>query len=98
MIEHIGRGGHIAGYDVWLRGDTIVVADETGPVVRHTVPDYGTAFAELVERPGFRTGWGRFPDGAEVLYFYDRDDDNFGYALNLSVHDFSEWGCSPFAR
>ena len=48
-------------------------------------------------RPGFRLGWGRFPDGAEVLYLYDRDDDNFGYAVNLTSPTCSEWGYAPFA-
>ena len=97
MIERIGRGGRIAGYDVLLTGDTITVADGAGTVVRHTVPSHGTPFGELVERPGFALGWGRFPDGAEVLYFYDRDDDNFGYVLNLADPGLSEWGYAPFA-
>ncbi len=48
-------------------------------------------------RPGFRLGWGRFPDGAEVLYLYDRDDGGFGYAVNLTMPDCSEWGYAPFA-
>ena len=43
-------------------------------------------------RPGFRLGWGRFPDGAAVLSLDDRDDGGFGYAGNLTVPECSEWG------
>jgi hypothetical protein len=35
-------------------------------------------------------------DDAEILYFYDRNDDGFGYALNVSDPQLSEWGYSPF--
>ena len=55
-----------------------------------------TAIGNLVARPGFRLGRGRFPDGAEVLYPYDRDDGGFGYAVNLTIPDCSEWGYAPF--
>jgi hypothetical protein len=56
------------------------------------VPDDGTAIGELAESLGFRLGWGRFPDGAEVLYLDDRVDDGFGYAVNLTAPNCSEWG------
>lgn len=36
-------------------------------------------------------------DDAEIVYGYDRDDDNFGYAYNLSDPALSEWGYAPFA-
>lgn len=62
------------------------------------VPDYGTNIFELSARPGFAIGWGQFPDGAEVIYLYDRDDNNFGYAINLDAPDCSEWGYSPFGE
>ena len=96
----LGVGSHIAGYDVLILRDRIHVAhdaanDGAGEAWTHEVPDYGTAIGELAERPGFRLGWGRFPDGAEVLYFYDRDDGNFGYALNVTWRD-GEWGYAPF--
>ena len=52
--------------------------------------------AAAAARPGFRLGWGRFPDGAEVLYLYDRDDGGCGYAVNLTAPDCSEWGYTPF--
>ena len=31
-----------------------------------------------------KVGWDRFPDGAEFLCLYDRDDGSFGYALNAT--------------
>ena len=50
-----------------------------------------------------RLGWGRFEDDVEVIYFYDRGDGNFGYALNLMIDGCSlmidgcsEWGYTPF--
>ncbi len=54
------------------------------------------AFVERAK--DLRTGWGQFPDGMEVIYLYDRGDDNFGYAVNLQREDFSEWGYAPFPR
>jgi hypothetical protein len=41
-------------------------------------------------------GWGEFPDGAEVVYLYDKGDGGFGFALNLDWSDGSEWGYAPF--
>ena len=32
------------------------------------MPDYGAAIGDLAARLGFRLGWGRYPDGAEVRY------------------------------
>lgn len=43
-----------------------------------------------------RIGWAEFPD-FEVIYVYDRGDDNFGYALNIHDDTLSEWGYAPFA-
>ena len=92
-LQLIGTGGHIAGYDVFLHGDTVTVLDDDGVVTRRTVEGLG-AFVERAK--DLRTGWGQFPDGMEVIYLYDRGDDNFGYAVNLAREDFSEWGYAPF--
>ena len=54
------------------------------------------AIGDLAARPGFRLGWGRFPDGAEVLYLYDATDGGFGDAVNPTMPDCSEWGYAPF--
>ena len=99
QMQRIGRGGHIAGYDVLITADRIVVSRDAGAGAgetwTHKVPNYETAIGELADRPGFRLGWGRFPDDAEVLFFYDKDDGNFGYALNVTYGE-GEWGYAPF--
>ena len=73
----------------------MIVTGGGGPT-RFPVPAFGTAIGDLAARPGFRLGWGRFPDGAEVVYLYDRDDGGFGYAVNLTAPACSEWGYAPF--
>ncbi len=94
-LEHIGTGSHIAGYDVFLSGDTVTVLNDDGIVTRRTVAGLGAFVARATD---LRTGWGQFPDGMEVIYLYDRGDDNFGYAVNLQAADCSEWGYAPFGR
>ena len=42
-----------------------------------------------------RFGWAKLPDD-EVIYIYDKADDNFGYAVNLCDPNCSEWGYAPF--
>ena len=96
MFEQIGTAGHVAGYDVLILADAVIVTDAAGSR-RFPVHDFGTRIGELAERPGFRLGWGRFPDGAEVIYLYDADDGGFGYAVNLTAPGCSEWGYAPFA-
>src|SRR3712207_5787640 len=96
-MQKIGTAGRIAGYDVLILADAVIVSTAAG-ARRFDVPDHGTAIGALAGRPGFRLGWGRFPDGAEVLYLHDRDDGSFGYAVNLTMPDCSEWGYAPFAN
>jgi hypothetical protein len=91
----IGAGAHVNGYDVLALPDKLIV-HRAGETRHHPVPNFGTDIGELAGRPGARVGWARFPDDAEVIYVYDRDDDNFGYALNLTAPDCSEWGYAPF--
>ena len=93
--EFLARSGHINGYDVYLAGDTVTVLDDEGIVTRQTVDGLG-AFIDHAN--ALRTGWGQFPDGMEVLYVYDKGDDNFGYAVNLQDEHGSEWGYAPFGR
>lgn len=90
------RSGQINGYSIIIIEGHISVLAPDGRALFHPVPNYGTSIDDLVVRPGFRTGWARFPDDAEVLYFYDRDDAGFGYALNVDYPEFSEWGYAPF--
>ncbi len=94
MRAKIATAGHVAGHDVLILADAVVVSDAAG-ARRFPVPNGGTAIGELAARPGFHLGWGRFPDGAEVLYLDDRDDEGFGYAVNLTMPDCSEWGYAP---
>jgi hypothetical protein len=49
-----------------------------------------------VPSPRARVGWGRFPDGDEIIFLYDANEGNFGYALNLTCDWCSEWGYAPF--
>ena len=77
MLERIGTAGHFAGYDVLTLADAVIATDAAWPR-RFPVPDHGTAIGDLAARPSFRLGWGRFADGAEVLYLYDADDGGFG--------------------
>ena len=95
------RSGHIKGYDIVLHDNMITgVREADGKVWQHKVPGYGpkTSFKSLVLKPGFAIGWVAMEDDMEILYFYDKDDDNFGYAFNLDVDYFSEWGYAPFGR
>ena len=94
MLQKNGTAGHVAGYDVFILADIVLVTDAAGSR-RFPVPDHGTSIGELAARPGFRLGWGRFPDGAEVLSLYDEDDGGFGDAVNLTMPDCSEWGYAP---
>ena len=95
MFAKLGSAGRVAGYDVLILADAVIVSTDAG-ARRFAVPDHGTAIGELAARPGFRLGWGRFPDDAEVIYLYDAGDGGFGYALNLACGWCSEWGYAPF--
>ncbi len=66
-MEPIGRGACVTGYDVLVSGNSVTVSRGATVVASQTVPDYGTAIGELSARPGFALGWGRFPDGDEVV-------------------------------
>lgn len=86
-----------AGAEFLTGEDHIAVHDPVrGIEWIHAVPDYGVSIGALCARPTTRVGWGTFPDGNRVVYFYDPADDNFGYALNLDAPDCSEWGYAPF--
>ena len=95
MVEKIGTAGRVAGHDVLILADAVIVSDADGSQ-RFPVPNYGTRIDDLAARPGVRLGRGRFPDGAAVLSLSDRDDGGFGYAVNLTAPDCSAWGYAPF--
>lgn len=95
-LEHVQAGisGHTAGFDVFVAGDVIRVVedvDEPRDVKREV-----DGLAEFVEDADeIRLGWAELPD-FEVVYLYDRADDNFGYAVNVDAPCLSEWGYAPF--
>jgi hypothetical protein len=89
MMARVGIGGTIKGYGVLVLGDVVVVERDGEEVARRTVDVLGlfaTAARDL------RLGWGRFPDGPEVIYLYDKGDACFGYVVNLDWPDGSELG------
>jgi hypothetical protein len=92
-LQQIGIGGIVNGYGILILGDDLLVERDGVEVARSRVEGLGrfaTAERDLT------LGWGQFPDGAEVIFLYDKGDDNFGYAVNLACDWCSEWGYAPF--
>jgi hypothetical protein len=92
-VARVGIGGTVNGYGVLVLGDVVIVERGGAEVARERVDGLGRFATEARD---LKLGWGQFPDGAEVIYLYDKGDDGFGYALNLDWPDGSEWGYSPF--
>jgi len=92
-MAKVGVGGTIAGFEVLVLGDVVVVERDGMEVARRSVDGLGRFVGGARD---LKLGWGQFPDRAEVIYLYDAGDERFGYALNLACDDFSEWGYSPF--
>jgi hypothetical protein len=94
-VRELGVSGHIANYDVFIKGDdiTIIEAKPGGKFYKRTVKGVG----EFIKKAGrnLRLGWAQFPD-FEVIYIYNVAEDNFGYAVNLQAPELSEWGYAPF--
>ena len=93
-IEHIGAGGHIAGFDVLINGDTVIVSTPEAILAKRTIPGMAKFFKAA---KAFRLGWAR-TDDFNIIYLYDKADDDFGYGLNLEAEDCSEWGYAPFGE
>ena len=89
----LGISGQVGEYGVVTLEDTLYVLRGDAEVARRSVPGLG---AFVMQATDLKLGWGQFPDGMEVIYLYDRDDDNFGYAANLQAEHCSEWGYAPF--
>jgi hypothetical protein len=90
------RAWAIKDYIVNIDGNSITVrtAADYREVARATVPAFGK-YADQAKN--LRCGWASLGDGdMEVIYLYDRGDENFGYAVNLNEPAFSEWGYAPF--
>ncbi len=55
MLEQIGVAGRVAGYDVLILADAVIVADDDESR-RFPVPNHGPAIWDLAARPGVRLG------------------------------------------
>ncbi len=62
-------------------GEGVAVEREGLEVAQRRVDGLGRFVAAARD---LKLGWGQFPDGAEVIYLYDKGDENFGYAVNLA--------------
>lgn len=100
-VTYVGRAGNVGAYDFIITpSDRIVIMWKEGRKSRkvvHQATNYGTSLSELMARPGARAGWAKFPGGEECLYFYDKGDDSFGYAYNVTYAE-GEWGYAPFVE
>lgn len=95
-IYRLGFAGYVATWTVSVIGDTICAyPDGGGEEDCPTIEVEGLARFVAGARE-LAIGWGQFPDGAEVLYVYDKADDGFGYAFNVTAPQCSEWGYGPF--
>lgn len=85
--------GHIKGFEFTIIGNEITVegVEQSGDRINliHRVPNYGTSLADLTKRSGFAVGWTR-TDDFETICFYDKNDGNFGYCLNVTWNE-GEW-------
>ena len=92
----IGLVAEIADYEITIVGDTVTVtyrdAERAGELV---TTQQATGLARYVARAReLRVALAQFPD-FEVVYLFDLDQDGYGYAVNLQVPPFSEWGTAP---
>lgn len=85
--------GVIGGYDVLIMNDTITVLRDGTNVAQLRVRGLSRFVGTATD---LRLGWATFAD-FEVVYVYDKADGNFGYAINLQIASYSEWGYAPFA-
>lgn len=87
-----GRFGFIKDYAVLFRDNTVIILKDKKVITRRTV----SGFQEFLQQAkNIKLGWAELPD-FEVIYIYDKADDNFGYAVNLQDGQLSEWGYAPF--
>jgi hypothetical protein len=93
-LERTGASGHIAGFDVLIRGDAVIISTAKAIIAKRTVKGLAKFLAAA---KAFKLGWARTED-FNIIYLYDKADDNFGYAVNLEAEDCSEWGYAPFGE
>ena len=92
----IGLVAEIADYQVTIVGDSVTVAyrDEAriGQVVTTQEVHHLARFIRRAR--DLRVILAAFP-AFEVVYLFDLAQDGYGYAVNLQVPPFSEWGYAP---
>jgi hypothetical protein len=94
-MDRLSFTGYVSTWSVAQVGDTLCATPDGGEIVdTRTIEVEG--LARWAATRELRVGWGRFPDGAEVIYLYDPADENFGYAFNVTAPGCSEWGYAPF--
>ena len=88
----------IADYAVTILGDSVTVACRDGDAERAgqlVTTQQVTGLMRFVRRAReLRVTLAEFPD-FEVVYLFDLAQDGYGYAVNLQVPPFSEWGTAP---
>jgi hypothetical protein len=86
----------IAEYEVVIVGDRVTVAyrdeERAGQVVTTQEILYLARFVARARE--LRVALAQVPD-LEVVYLFDLAQDGYGYAVNLQVPPFSEWGTAP---
>lgn len=88
------RTGYVHGYTVVMTEDAIMVTGTYGNLLAYKKVQ---GFGEFISKAeDLRIDWGKLPDD-EVIYLYDKADDNFGYALNITDENLSEWGYAPYS-
>ena len=92
------RVGNVNDYSIMLFVEpdedlvTVVVQKDGEYITNQKVPKLKSF---LHDARNIRIGWAKLPDD-EVIYIYDKADENFGYAVNLNDPNCSEWGYAPF--
>lgn len=86
-----GFSGTIGEYEVTALGNLIQVTKDEQVIAVRVVDNFGR-FTRRAR--ALKLGLAYFDD-FEVIYIYDSADDNYGYAVNLQIEEFSEWGYSP---
>ena len=92
------RVGKVNNYDVLLFGEPegdrviVIVLKDDQCITKQKVAKLKSF---LQHAKALRIGWAKLPDD-EVIYIYDKADENFGYAVNLNDPNCSEWGYAPF--
>ena len=95
----IGLVAEIADYAITIVGETVIVAYRDGDAERSgelVTTQRVTGLARFINRAReLRVALAQFPD-FEVVYLFDLAQDGYGYAVNIQVPPFSEWGTAPY--